>query len=460
MSARILIVEDDQELAFVLREAMLRKEHQAEVVTGIAPLLERIRASSYDVILLDLKLTDGDGLDAIRPCRELAPDIPIIAMTGFGVRQTATEALRRGAYDFFTKPLNMVELEVVVARALERRRLQQQVAALQAAQTAGLEGLVGRSDAFVRVLHAVQRVARTDVSVLIEGESGTGKDLLAQAIHRTSVRKDGPLVAVNCAAIPEGLLESELFGHERGAFTGAIRTRSGRFEAANGGTLFLDEIGDMPLAMQAKILRALEERKIERVGGNRSIDVDVRVIAATNRNLDKLVAAGQFRLDLFYRLQGVRLQIPALRERIEDLPELISTFVERARQHLSRATASISAEALRCLWAYGWPGNIRELQHVIEGALLLSDGTVLPEHLPPQIRRCATEHAAEATADVSRPLDEALGDVERRLILEALRRSNGVQARAAKLLGVSEQSLWYRIKKYKLEPRRSVSAEW
>jgi len=452
MSARILIVEDDQELAFVLREAMLRKEHQAEVVTGIAPLLERIRGSSYDVILLDLKLTDGDGLDAIRPCRELAPDIPIIAMTGFGVRQTAT--------DFFTKPLNMVELEVVVARALERRRLQQQVAALQAAQTAGLEGLVGRSDAFVRVLHAVQRVARTDVSVLIEGESGTGKDLLAQAIHRTSVRKDGPLVAVNCAAIPEGLLESELFGHERGAFTGAIRTRSGRFEAANGGTLFLDEIGDMPLAMQAKILRALEERKIERVGGNRSIDVDVRVIAATNRNLDKLVAAGQFRLDLFYRLQGVRLQIPALRERIEDLPELISTFVERARQHLSRATASISAEALRCLWAYGWPGNIRELQHVIEGALLLSDGTVLPEHLPPQIRRCATEHAAEATADVSRPLDEALGDVERRLILEALRRSNGVQARAAKLLGVSEQSLWYRIKKYKLEPRRSVSAEW
>src|SRR5438445_4923585 len=212
---------------------MLRKEHQAEVVTGIAPLLERIRGSSYDVILLDLKLTDGDGLDAIRPCRELAPDIPIIAMTGFGVRQTATEALRRGAYDFFTKPLNMVELEVVVARALERRRLQQQVAALQAAQTAGLEGLVGRSDAFVRVLHAVQRVARTDVSVLIEGESGTGKDLLAQAIHRTSVRKDGPLVAVNCAAIPEGLLESELFGHERGAFTGAIRTRSGRFEAAN-----------------------------------------------------------------------------------------------------------------------------------------------------------------------------------------------------------------------------------
>src|SRR2546427_111222 len=366
MSARILIVEDEQELSFVLREAMLRKPNQAEVVTGIA--------------------------------------------------------------------------------------------ALQAAQTAGLEGLVGRSDAFVRVLHAVQRVARTDVSVLIEGESGTGKDLLAQAIHRTSVRKDGPLVAVNCAAIPEGLLESELFGHERGAFTGAIRTRSGRFEAANGGTLFLDEIGDMPLAMQAKILRALEERKIERVGGNRSIDVDVRVIAATNRNLDKLVAAGQFRLDLFYRLQGVRLQIPALRERIEDLPELISTFVERARQHLSRATASISAEALRCLWAYGWPGNIRELQHVIEGALLLSDGTVLPEHLPPQIRRCAAEHAAEATADVSRPLDEALGDVERRLILEALRRSNGVQARAAKLLGVSEQSLWYRIKKYKLEPRRSVSA--
>jgi len=460
ISARILIVEDDEELAFVLREAMVRKDHEAEVVTSIAALLEHLRGASYDVILLDLKLTDGDGLDAIAPCRDLAPDIPIIAMTGFGVRQAATEALRRGAYDFFTKPLNMAELEVVVARALERRRLQQQVAALQAAQTAGFDGLVGRSEAFVRALRAAQRVAPTDVTVLIEGESGTGKDLLAQAIHRASARKNGPLVAVNCAAIPEGLLESELFGHERGAFTGAIRTRNGRFEAANGGTLFLDEIGDMPLSMQAKILRALEERKIERVGGNRSIDVDVRVVAATNRNLDKLVADGQFRLDLFYRLQGVRLQLPALRERIEDLPALISTFVERARQRLSRVTASVSAEALRCLWTYTWPGNIRELQHVMEGALLLSDGTVLPEHVPPQIQQCATEQATQAPPDLNRPLDDALGDVERRLILEALRRAGGVQARAAKLLGVSEQSLWYRIKKYKLEPRRAVSAEW
>ena len=322
------------------------------------------------------------------------------------------------------------------------------------------EALVGSSEAFVRALRAAQRVAPSDVSVLIEGESGTGKDLLAQAIHRTSPRRNGPFVAVNCAAIPEGLLESELFGHERGAFTGAIRTRSGRFEAAGGGTLFLDEIGDMPLVMQAKMLRALEDRRIERVGGNRSIDVDVRVVAATNRNLDKLVAEGEFRLDLFYRLQGVRLQLPALRERIDDLPTLISTFIERARQRLGRPSASVSADALRCLWTYGWPGNMRELQHVLEGALLLSEGIVLPEHLPPQIRQCAAEPATAPTPALDRPLDEALEDVERRLILEALRRSNGVQTRAAKLLGVSEQSLWYRIKKYKLEPRRAVAAEW
>src|SRR3989475_3841168 len=446
MSARILIVEDDQELAFVLREAMLRKEHQAEVVTGIAALLERIRGSSYDVILLDLKLTDGDGLDAIRPCRELAPDIPIIAMTGFGVRQTATEALRRGAYDFFTKPLNMVELEVVVARALERRRLQQQVAALQAAQTAGLEGLVGRSDAFVRVLHAVQRVARTDVSVLIEGESGTGKDLLAQAIHRTSVRKDGPLVAINCAAIPEGLLESELFGHERGAFTGAVAQKKGRLEMADGGVVFLDEIGELAPALQVKLLRVLQEREIERLGGTRPISVDVRLIAASNRDLEEAIHAGTFRRDLFFRLNVVTLVMPPLRERREDIPTLAQYFVSKCSAKCKLKPKQISPDAMACLANYDWPGNVRELENAMERALVLSSSEViLPEDLPESVLE-----KEPPPGIVPAKYHAAVKELKKNLIVNALEQARGNYTEAARILGVHANYLHRLIRNFEL----------
>jgi len=450
MPDQILVVEDDENLAFVLCEAMGRKGYRAEAVATMAAVRERLKAAPYDLVLLDLKLPDGDGLEAIPQCRELAPDTPIIAMTAYAVRHAATEALRRGAYDFFTKPLKIAELEIVVGRALERRRLQQHIARLEASRATGFEELIGSNQALVRALEAAQRVAPTDLTVLIEGESGTGKELLAQAIHRRSARKDGPLVAVNCAAIPEGLLESELFGHERGAFTGAIRTRVGRLELASGGTLFLDEIGDMPLAMQAKILRALEERKIERVGGGRPIDVDVRIIAATNQTLSRLVDEGRFRTDLFYRLRGIQLRLPPLRERLDDLPELINTFLDRARLRLSRTTAALSNDALQCLWVYAWPGNIRELKHVLEGAVLLSDGVILPEHLPPAIQTPGVQQCATPSG---RSLDEAIDDLERQLILAALGRAGGVQVRAARLLGITEQSLWYRIKKHGIQAR-------
>jgi len=450
MPDQILVVEDDDNLAFVLCEAMGRKGYQVEAVATLAAARERLKAAPYDLVLLDLRLPDGDGLEAIPECRELAPDTPIIAMTAYAVRRAATEALRRGAYDFFTKPLKIAELEIVVGRALERRRLQQRIATLEASRATGFEELVGSSQAFVRALEAARRGAPTDLTVLIEGESGTGKELLAQAIHRRSARKDGPLVAVNCAAIPEGLLESELFGHERGAFTGAIRTRVGRFELARAGTLFLDEIGDMPLGMQAKILRAIEERKIERVGGERPIDVDVRIIAATNQTLSHLVEEGRFRADLFYRLHGIQLRLPPLRERLDDLPELINTFLDRARSKLSRTTATISHEALQCLWVHAWPGNVRELKHVLEGAVLLSDGVIRPEHLPPTIQTSGVKERATASG---RSLDETIDDVERQMILAALARADGVQVRAARLLGITEQSLWYRIKKHGIQVR-------
>jgi DNA-binding NtrC family response regulator len=366
-------------------------------------------------------------------------------------------AITRGAYDFFTKPLKMAEFQVVVSRALDRRRLQQQVKVLREGQSAGgFEELVGKSEALKRVIDMAQRAAPTDLTVLIHGESGTGKELMARAIHRLSARKDGPFIPVNCAAIPEGLLESELFGHERGAFTGAIRARPGRFELAREGTLFLDEIGDMPLPMQAKILRVLQERQFERVGGTRAIGADVRVIAATHQDLEALAAEGRFRSDLFYRLQGVRLVMPPLRERIDDLPLLVTHLLERAAQRLWRQPATVSTEGLRCLWTYPWPGNIRELQHVLEGAMVLSDGVILPEHLPPAVQRGGKPGAAGETSPVmTGSLDEALEDWERRAILDALQKAHGVQARAAKLLGITERSLWYRVKKLKIQVRMS-----
>jgi len=452
----ILICEDDEDLAFVLREALIRQEYEVEIASTAQGLFERLAGATYDLILLDVKLPDMDGLDALPKCREMAPETPIIVMTAHGTRQIALDAVNRGAYDFFTKPLKMAEFQVVVARALDRRRLQQQVKALREGQQAGFEEVIGQSEPLRRILEVAQRAAPTDLTILIEGESGTGKEVLARAIHRLSARREGPLIPVNAAAIPEGLLESELFGHERGAFTGAIRARPGRFELAKEGTLFLDEIGDMPLSMQVKILRALQERQIERVGGVKSIGVDVRIITATHQNLEELVAEGKFRQDLFYRLQGVRLRLPPLRERLDDMPLLISHLLERAAQRLWRPAATVSPEALRCLWTYPWPGNIRELQHVLEAAMVLSDGVILPEHLSPAIQRgspVSTAGAAPFTMPAGASLDSVLEEGERRLIVDALRKAGGVQARAAKILGISERSLWYRVKKLRIQVR-------
>ncbi|MGH7399380.1 MAG: sigma-54-dependent transcriptional regulator, partial [Candidatus Rokuibacteriota bacterium] len=440
--------------AFVLREALRRQRYEPEVAPTAGALLDKLKATLYDLILLDVRLPDMDGLDTIPRCRELAPDTPIIVMTAHGTRQTAMDALTRGAYDFFTKPLKMDEFQVVVSRALDRRRLQKQVKALRDSQPGGVEGLIGQSEALKRVVDMAHRAAPTDLTVLILGESGTGKEVLARAIHRLSPRKDGPFVPVNCAAIPEGLLESELFGHERGAFTGAVRARPGRFELAKEGTLFLDEIGDMPLPMQAKILRVLQEREFERVGGTRTITADVRVIAATHRDLEASVAQSTFRQDLFYRLQGVGIHLPPLRERVDDLPLLATHLLERAARRLNRAPAILSPEALRCLWTYAWPGNVRELQHVLEGAMVLSDGVIGPEHLPPAVQRAAQARPAAETGPVlTGSLDAALEEWERRLILDALSQTQGVQARAAKVLGISERSLWYRIKKLGIQVR-------
>jgi len=345
-------------------------------------------------------------------------------------------------------PMCGATISAPLRRALERRRLQVELTALRRSQKGtACGGIVGESPALQRVLKVAQQVAPTELTVLIEGESGTGKELLARAIHQQSARRGGPFVAVNCAAIPEGLLESELFGHEKGAFTGAWKRRAGKFELARAGTLLLDEIGDMSVSMQAKLLRVLQEKEFDRLGGERSLPADARVIAVTNRDLDRLVREGKFREDLAYRLQGVRLCLPPLRERLEDLPLLIEHFLELAKARCSVPAATVSRSAMECLWAFPWPGNIRQLQHVLEGALLLAeDGVIRPEHLSPTLRE-PTPRMSDAHS-----LDERLAAQERECIVAALQKAGGVQARAAKVLGISERSLWYRLKKLSIDP--------
>ncbi len=449
MKAHILIAEDDSDLAFFLQEALRRESYKVEVEKTATKALEQLGRQSFDLFLLEVKLPDGNGLDLLSRCRELAPEIPVILMTAYSTRQLATQAIGRGAYDFFSKPFQLQEVQVVIRRALERRQLQLELKSLRKEQQKkGFAGIIGESQALRRVLTVAQQVAPTDLTVLIEGESGTGKELLAQAIHQQSSRRTGPFIVVNCAAIPEGLLESELFGHERGAFTGAYRARTGKFELARRGTIFLDEIGDMSVPMQAKLLRVLQEKEFYRVGGERSLSTDARVVAATNREIDQLVADGKFREDLVYRLQAVRLHLPPLRDRLEDLPILIERFLELAKDHCRVAAATVTPAAMESLWAFLWPGNIRQLQHVLDGALVIAeDGVIRPEHLPPPVRESKTK------ASNARSLDEMLAERERELMIDALNKASGVQAKAAKILGISERSSWYRIKKLGINPK-------
>ncbi len=455
MKAHILIAEDDSDLAFFLQEALKREAYKVEVESTATRALEQLGQNSFDLFLLDVMLPDGNGLDLLSRCRELAPDVPVILMTAHSTRQMATEAIGCGAYDFFSKPFQLQEVQVVIRRALEKRQLKLELKTLRKAQQGdGFGGIIGESQLLRKVLTVVRQVAPTDLTVLVEGESGTGKELLAQAVHQQSTRRAGPFVVVNCAAIPEGLLESELFGHEKGAFTGAYRARAGKFELARGGSIFLDEIGDMAVSMQAKLLRVLQEKEFYRVGGERSITTDARVIAATNREIDRLVAEGKFREDLAYRLQAVRLQLPPLRDRLEDLPLLVERFLELAKDHCRVQTATVTPSAMEHLWAFSWPGNVRQLQHVLDGALVIAeDGVIRPEHLPPPLRE-----SKPATMN-SHSLDEMLAEKERELILDALKKGSGVQAKAAKILGISERSSWYRVKKLGIDPRLIKSDE-
>jgi two-component system response regulator HydG len=449
--ARILVVEDNDTLrggvALALRDSW---SEVAEAASG-DDVLAQIQAAggeAFDVVLCDLRLPGADGLAVLRAARERDPRTSVLLMTAYGSIETAVEAMRIGAFDFVQKPVDLEQIELRVTRALEHRRLLTEVSELREEQAArrAVDEIVGDSPALRAAIDVALRVAPTRSTVLITGETGTGKELIASLIHRSSPRRDGPLVKVNCAALPETLLESELFGHERGAFTGADRQRIGRFEQANGGTLFLDEVGDMSPATQAKLLRVLQDQEFQRLGGTRVLRTDARLVSATNQDLALRMREGSFREDLFFRLNVIRIHLPPLRERPDDLVALAHHFLQRFAHEVGRSVRGFTPEALARIRAHAWPGNVRELHNTLERGVLMAEG--------PRVDAADLAlplHGDDAPRAIWRPELPAGGmslrEVERELVLEALRRSDFLQKDAAKLLGVSRRKLNYMIRR-------------
>jgi two-component system NtrC family response regulator len=452
-SLRILVVDDEVAQRELVGGFLRKKGHEVTLAASGDEAMARVRATQVDLILSDCKMPGMSGPELLKAVKAVNPEIPFLLVTAYGTVETAVAAMKDGAADYLLKPLNdLDELTVRIDRAAERVRLRQEVRALQTqlVERHRLEGIIGESGRMQEVLALVARVAPSDATVLVRGESGTGKELIARAIHFNSPRADKPLVSLNCAAIPEQLLESELFGHEKGAFTGAVAQRKGRFELADGGSIFLDEIGDLSPALQVKLLRVLQERQFERLGGGKPLSVDVRVIAATHRDLETGLRVGSFREDLYYRLNVVAVQIPPLRERREDIPPLLDHFLRRFGEKNRRPAPGLTAAARDALLKYDYPGNVRELENIVERAVLLCRGGVIDlEDLSVTTRPVPRSSDAPLTA----PLPEVLEAIERQAIRAALERHGGIQTRAADELGISERVLRYKMKKYGLEGR-------
>jgi two-component system, NtrC family, response regulator AtoC len=437
----LLVVDDDQVARELLAETLAREGYRVRVAGGGEEALRLAGAEPFDMALVDLRMPDLDGLGVLKQLAMIQPDLPVVILTAFATIETAIEAVNAGAFDYLSKPFRMEEIKIVVRRTLDARRLARENLQYRQELRAryGFEGLIGQSHQMVEIYKLIARMAALDTTVLIEGETGTGKELVARAIHGASARAARPFVVVDCAALPETLFESELFGHERGAFTGAFAARRGLLETSTGGTCVLDEIGELTAPLQAKLLRTLQERSIRRVGGNDAIPVDVRVIAATNRDLRRLVADGRFRDDLYYRLNVVTITVPPLRERASDIPLLAQHFLEIFARRSGRPIRRLAPEAVALLAGYRWPGNVRELEHVIERATALSAAeTLLPDDLPPHLRE-ERDRAPRLPAD-----GMTLEDVKRWYVNKVLEESGGNKLRAAELLGIDRRTL-YRI---------------
>ena len=446
-NARILIVEDEEKLRRVIQLQLSAAGYEVDQA-GSAEEGLRL-ADRADLILTDLRLPGIDGLEFIRRLRAQNSRTPIIVMTAFGTVENAVEAMKLGAVDFLPKPFSMDHLMAVIGKALEVRALRDENLRLreELGRRYEFDNIIGRSRAMQEIFATIERVAPTRATVLIAGESGTGKDLIARAIHHRSPRRDRPFVKINCAALPENLMESELFGYEKGAFTGAVTSKPGKFEQADTGTVFLDEIGDVPPSIQVKLLRVLQEREFERLGSNKTRRIDVRVLAATNADLRAALESGEFREDLYYRLNVVPINVPPLRERKEDIPALVEHFIRKHREELGTSVESISEEALDLLMRYHWPGNVRELENVIERSLVLCSGDRLEAR---DIRLDADRKAAPAAGDFLPP-GKTLQEHERDLIRKALEIAKGNKSRAARLLGLTRNALRYRLSQMGLE---------
>src|SRR5215204_3387204 len=458
---RILIADDHDALRRGLARGLAEAGHEVEEASNGNAAIERLHDSYFDVVLSDLKMGGSDGMDVLRTAKALHPTTAVILMTAFGSINTAVEAMKIGAFDYVQKPFEIEEMELKIEKAIEHRRLKHEIEYLRHTQQDiyDFDRIVGASGALQSVLAIVKKVAKSNTTVLIRGETGTGKELIAGATHHNSLRTSRNFIKVNCAALQENLLESELFGHEKGAFTGADKQRIGRFEQADGGTLFLDEVGDMSANTQAKILRVLQEHEFERLGGTRTLRVDVRLIAATNRNLPTMVANGQFREDLYYRLNVVSVETPPLRERKEDILPLAMHFIRRYGSELKKRLDGLDNDAQKLLVRYNWPGNIRELENAIERAALLAETAIITSS---DLRLGDFAPAGSGSKDSASvvkipPTGIALEDIERQAITEALKMANWVQKDAAELLQISPRVMNYKIKTLNIEmPRRRV----
>lgn len=449
---RILVVDDEESLREVLTIMLHREGYQVESAVDGEQALLRLRETHFDLVISDIQMPRLDGLQLLSQVKEQCPETQVLMITAFSSTEEAVEAMKQGAYDYIVKPFKNEEIRLVVRNALERSRLQQENRALkkELGERFSFHNLIGKSKRMQEIYSLIERVAAAKTSILVTGESGTGKELVARAIHYNSPRQDKPFVAINCGAIPENLLESELFGHEKGAFTGASQAKQGMFEIAHGGTLFLDEIGELPMAMQVKLLRVLQEQEIRRIGGTRDFSVDVRLVAATNKDLGEEVQRGGFREDLYYRLNVIHLALPPLRERREDVPLLVGHFLD---QFIPEGAPRVAESLMRSLLDYSWPGNIRELENVIERCVVLGYGDELTlDCLPPQMCDASERPPchSDGIPDEGMDLDAFLLKIEQRLLVEALERTDGVRKKAAELLGISFRSIRYRLAKFGL----------
>ena len=454
---RVLVVDDEQSMRELLAIMLRQAGYHVSAADGGEAAIQLLKSESFDLVVTDLRMRKVDGLAVLKATKEFSPRTVVLVVTAFASTETAVEAMKLGAYDYVTKPFKLDELKLTVANALERRRLQEENQALkrQLRRERGFDNFVGRSPKILDVFETIRKTADSGSTVMITGESGTGKELVAQALHWESARRNGPFVSVNCGAVPEMLMESELFGHLKGAFTGAVANTEGLFAAADGGTLFLDEITEIPQTVQVKLLRAIQERQIRRVGDTRDVKIDVRLIAASNRDLGKAVADGILREDLFYRLNVIPIHLPPLRDRREDIPLLVARFMKKLGPEVGREVRGVTPEAVAVLEQYHWPGNIRELENVVERALVLgSSDTLTADALPASVRqpRDRDDVPVELPSD-GIDLEATLDRIERRYIQLALDRVGGVQTRAAELLRVSFRQFRYKLQKFQQRPR-------